>query len=159
MELTRRGTTNHDGDIHPCPLEFLGHIHHLLQTRRNQSTQSNDVHLLLLRLTHNLLCRHHHTHVDDLVVVTSHHHTHNILADVVHITFYRSQQHLSCALTTSRLLGLDIGLQNLHGLFHGACRLHHLGQEHLTFAKQLSYGIHARHQGSLDDIHRMGIFF
>ena len=110
MEFTRRSTTNHDGDIHPCPLEFLSHIHHFLQTRCYQSTQTNDVHLFLLSLTYNLLGRHHHTHVDNLIVVTGHHHTYNILADVVYIAFHRSQQHLSCTLATSCFLSLDIWL-------------------------------------------------
>ncbi len=159
MEFARGGTTYHDRDIHPSTLQFLRHIHHLLETGCNQSAQADDIHLLLLRLAHDLLSRHHHTHVDDLVIVARHHHTHDVLADIVYIALHSGQQHLSGTLAAFGLLGLDVGLQNLYGLLHGTSGFHHLGQEHLALAKQRANGIHASHQRTFDDIHSVRIFF
>ena len=140
------------------PLQFTGHIHHLLQTGCYQSAQTDDIHILLLRLTHNLFSGHHHTHIDNLIAVAGHHHTHNVLTDIVHIALHRCQQHLSRTLATFGLLSLNIRLQDTHRLLHRTGSLHHLRQKHLSFSKQLTHGIHTRHQRSFDDIHCMGIF-
>ena len=114
--------------------------------------------MLLLCLTHNLLGWHHHTHIDDLIAVAGHHHPDDVLADIVYITLYRCQQHLSSTLAALSLLCLDSGLQDIDGLFHRTGCLHHLGQEHLSFAEEFTHLIHTCHQRTFDDIDSMGIF-
>ena len=51
-----------------------------------------------------------------------------------------------------------MGLQYGHCLLHRAGSLHHLGQKHLATAEKLSHGVHAVHQRTLDDVHRLGIY-
>ena len=76
----------------------------------------------------------------------------------MHIALDCGEEYLSGISGISRFSCFDIGLEDAHSLFHGASGLHHLRQEHLALAKQLSDGVHAFHQRSLDDIHRTGIF-
>ena len=62
------------------------------------------------------------------------------------------EQYLSGFFGLSGLLGLDVRLQDADGLLHRACRLHHLGQEHLAAAEAFAHGVHAVHERSLDDV-------
>ena len=91
MQLTRRGTTNHNGDIHTFALQLAGHIHHLFETGSDQTTKTDHIDLFLTGFLHNLLCRYHNTHIDHLVAVARHHHTYDILADIMHIALHCSQ--------------------------------------------------------------------
>ena len=75
----------------------------------------------------------------------------------MNVTFHGSEQYLSGLCGAFRLSGFNIGLQDGDGLLHRAGGLHHLRQEHLSFAEQLSDGVHAGHQRSLDDVHGTGI--
>ena len=59
---------------------------------------------------------------------------------------------------TLRLVGFYVGLQNGDGLFHGACRLHHLREKHLSLAEQLTHHVHSSHQRTFDNIHGPRIF-
>ena len=115
--------------------------------------------MFFLSLADNLFGRHHDPHVDDLVTVAGHHHADDILADVVDIALHCRQQYLTGTLATFFLIGFDIGLENTHRLLHRPGGLHHLRQEHLSLSETLTNGIHASHQGTFDDIHRMGILF
>ena len=49
-------------------------------------------------------------------------------------------------------------LEDGYSLFHGAGGLHHLWQEHLATAEELTDGVHAIHKGTLYDVDSIGIF-
>ena len=57
MQFTGRGTTNHNRYLQTSLLQFLGHVDHFLETRRNQTAQPDHIHVLLLSLADNLLGR------------------------------------------------------------------------------------------------------
>ena len=70
-------------------LEFRGHRDHLVERRRDQATQPNDVDLFFDSGFDDFIDRHHDAEINDIVVVTLKHNTNNVLAYIVHITFHR----------------------------------------------------------------------
>ena len=52
------------------------------------------------------------------------------------------------------LLGLDVGDEVGDGLLHHASGLHHLGEEHLAGAEEVTDDVHAVHERALDDLDR-----
>ena len=158
MQLAGGSTANHDGDVEPRLAQRRGHIHHLFQTGGDETAQADEVYLLFDGFFHNLVGRHHHAHIDHLIVVAGHHHSHDVLTDVVHIAFHRGKQNLAGLRLPAVALRLYMGLQMGHGLLHRACRLHHLGKKHLAGAEQLPHKVHASHQRTLDNVHGPRIF-
>ena len=69
--------------------------HHLVERRRDQAGQADDVDLLVARGLEDLLRRHHDAEVDDLVVVAGEHDADDVLADVVHVALDRRHQDLA----------------------------------------------------------------
>ena len=138
--------------LEPLPLHLLGHMHHLVERRRNQPAQPDHVRLLRLGALEDLLARDHHSHVDHLVVVACQHHAHNILANVVNVSLHRRQHDLSLRLhflagsDHRLLLGFHERSQVSYCLLHHSGRLHHLRQKHLAGAKQIAHHAHAVHQ-------------
>ena len=157
MQLAGGGSANHHGNVKTGFLHLANNIHHLLQARGDKTAKSDNVHLLLDGLAHNLFGRNHHSHVDYLVVVACHHHTHNVLSDVVDVALYSGNEHLSGFGSTLGATLLDMWLEDGYGLLHGAGSLNYLWQEHLSAAEELTNGIHAVHQRSLDDVDCLGI--
>ncbi len=88
-------------------------MYHFIEGRSDESAQSDDINLFLLGLIQDLIGRHHHAHVDDLVSITSQHDAHDILSDVVHIAFYGSEQYFRCGTLCSEgvvsLFFFDVG--------------------------------------------------
>ena len=157
MQLAGSRTSDHNRNIKTCPLQFLRHIHHFLKTWCDQATESDDIHMCFNGFLHNLLCWHHHTHINNLIVIAGHHHPDNVLTDIMDITFDCSQQHLSGTGSTLGFLGFNIRLKDTDSLFHCTGSLHDLWQEHLSFTETLSDCIHTSHQGSFNNIHSMRI--
>ena len=60
---------------------------HLVERRRDESAEADDLRVSLASRFENLLARDHHAEVDDLEVVTAQHDAHDILADVVDVPF------------------------------------------------------------------------
>ena len=156
MHLARCRPTNHDRNIEVCPLHLTCHRHHLLEARRDETTESDDVSLQFDGLFHYLMCRHHDTEVDDIVIVAAHYHADDVLSDVVHVALDRSKEHPSSLRCASLLLRHDGGLQQCYGTFHCARRLHHLWEKHLSAAEAFAHGVHALHEWTFDDIYGMG---
>ena len=154
MQLAGGGAAYHHGYVQAGVVHLVHHAHHLLQAGGDESAQSYQVHLLFDGFPHDLRGGHHHAHIDDLVVVAGHHHGHDVLAYVVHIAFHGGQQYLARFLAVAVAAGLDIGLQDAHGLFHGAGGLHHLRQKHLAASEEVAHQVHALHEGAFDDAHR-----
>ena len=135
------------------PLHLFGDVDHLIQRRRNQARQPDNIGLLFDGGFQDFVARHHHAEVDNLVVIALQHHADDILADVVHVAFYRRQHDFAVA--AARLFaGLNIGFKVSHRLLHHARRLHHLRQEHLPFAEQVAHHVHARHQRTFNHLNR-----
>ena len=81
----------------------------------------------------------------------------DILADIVHVAFDRSQHDAALRLLgQAQLLALLLheGRQMGDGLFHHARRFHDLRQEHLARAEQVADDVHAVHQRAFDDVQR-----
>ena len=68
---------------------LLGHRHHLVEGRRDESRQPDRVGAQLHRDIEDLLRGHHHAEVVDLIVVAAEHDSDDVLADVVHVALDR----------------------------------------------------------------------
>ena len=80
------------GTVKPRRVISLRDEHHLVERRRDQAAQADDVRLLLDRGVEDLRRRHHHAEVDDLVVVAAEHDADDVLADVVDVPLDRRHQ-------------------------------------------------------------------
>src|SRR5690554_3097733 len=155
VSLGRGGATDHQRNPEVQSLHFAGNVHHFVQRRCNQAAQADDVHVFLLRRLKDLLAGHHHAHVDHFVVIALQHHAHDVLADVVHIAFHRSHQDLALGLLVFRFLSLNVRNQVGDRLLHYPGTFHHLGQEHLAVAKQVTDHVHAGHQRAFNHLDGM----
>ena len=110
------------------------------------------------------MCRHHHAHVDDVVVVALQDHGDDVFSNVVHIAFDGGHDDLAFGFdvfTGSSLLALfflDIGNKVGHGLLHHASAFDHLRQEHFALPEQVPHDVHAVHQGAFDHMQRATTF-
>ena len=147
-----------DQQWHPETLagHLPGHVHHLIKRGGDQARESDDVRLALSRHREDSLRRHHHAEIRDLVIVAGQHHAHDILPDVVDVALDRREHDAALGRGQSgrRLLRLHIRCQHGHGLLHHAGGLHHLGEEHLACAEEVSDHPHPVHQRTLDDVER-----
>ena len=66
-------------------------MHHFIQRGGYQTTQSYHVYLFLYGMLYNGFGRHHDAKVHYIVPVAGHYYRDYIFANVVHITFHRSQ--------------------------------------------------------------------
>ena len=157
MRLARRRAADEERDFETGALHLFRDVHHLIERRRDESAEADQVRVLLLRASKDFVARHHHAHVDDLVVITRQHHADDILADVVDIAFHRCQHDLAlrfhglAARDHRRLFRLHERRQIRDRLLHHARRFHDLRQEHFPRAKQIADHAHPRHQRSFDD--------
>ena len=145
------------GIVEALPLHLGGQVDHLVQRRRDQPGEADDVGAHLAGGVEDLLGRHHDAEVDDLVVVALQHDADDVLADVVDVALDRGHDDL--AVGASRVASglasrLDERDQVGDGLLHHARGLHHLRQEHLAGAEQVADDVHAVHQRALDDLDR-----
>ena len=106
------------------------------------------------------MARHHHAHVDHFVVVALQDHGDDVFANVVHIAFDGGDDDLALGFHVLARFGLqaffffDVGHEVRHRLLHHAGAFHHLRQEHLALAKQITHHVHAVHQRAFDDVQR-----
>ncbi len=109
-------------------------------------------HFSAMAVLQDLLRRHHHAQVDDVVAVAAEHHADDVLADVVHVALHRGHEDLALGFRLVAFFRLDEGNQVGHGLLHHPCGLDHLGQEHLAGAEQVADHVHAGHQRAFDHL-------
>ncbi len=153
-------TADEERDLEAQALHLRGEVDHLVQRRRDQAGQADDVGAVLLRRVEDLLGRDHHAEVDHLVVVALQDDADDVLADVVDVALDRRHDDRAVGVLLGRergvlgLLLLDEGDQVGHGLLHDAGALDHLRQEHLAGAEQVADDVHAVHQRTLDDLDR-----
>ena len=84
----RRRAADQERHIHAATLHFAGDVHHLVERRRDQAAQADDVGLLLDGRIEDLVGRHHHAQVDHLEVVAAQDDADDVLADVVHVPLH-----------------------------------------------------------------------
>jgi hypothetical protein len=80
MLRTRRRTADEQRNPEAAALHLARDEHHLVQRRRDETREADDVHLLRDGLVQNLRRRRHHAEVDHLVVVALQHDTDDVLA-------------------------------------------------------------------------------
>ena len=84
-----RRAANQQWQVNLLSLEFRGYSDHLIERRRDQATQPNDVDLFFYSGFDDFIDRYHDAEINDIVVVTLEHDTNNVLAYIVHVTFDR----------------------------------------------------------------------
>ena len=89
VRARRRGAADQQRDVEALALHLGGEVDHLVQRRRDQPGQPDDVGVVLLGGVEDLLRRHHHAEVDDVVVVALQHDADDVLADVVDVALDR----------------------------------------------------------------------
>ena len=152
------------GQLEALTLHLARDVHHLVERRRDEPAEADDVGLFRPGALEDLFAGHHHAHVDDLVVVAGQHDADDVLADVVHVALHRGEHDLALRLdpwpaaTMRGLLRLHERRQVGDGLLHHARRLHHLRQEHLAGAEQIADHAHAVHQRAFDHRQRPAEF-
>ena len=85
MRAAGGGAANQQRQLQSLPLHLPRHVHHLVERRRNQSAQPDNVCPHFFGALQNFFRGHHHAQVDDFEVIAGQHHAHDILADVVHV--------------------------------------------------------------------------
>ena len=154
VDLGRRGAADQQRQVEALARHLLGHRHHLVERRRDQARQADDVGLVVVGRLQDVLERHHDAEVDDLEVVALQDHAHDVLADVVDVALDRRHDDLALGPRRRGLLGLDVGQQVGDRLLHHARALDHLRQEHLARAEEIADHVHAGHQRAFDDLDR-----
>ena len=136
---------------HPAARHLLRHEDHLVERRRDEAAQADQIGALVRRRPEYLVAGHHHAEVDHLVVVAAEHHAHDVLADVVHVALHGGH-HDRPARAPRRRFRLHVRLEDADRLLHGARALDHLGQEHLARPEEVADDLHAAHQRALDHV-------
>ena len=158
VHAARGGAADQKRQVEALALHLGGDMAHLVERRRDQARQADDVDLLLARGIEDLLRRHHDAEIGDLVIVALEHDADDVLADVVDVALDGGEQDLAgrLALREPKLLLLLLHERHEIGdrLLHHPRRLHHLRQEHLAGAEQIADHVHAGHQRAFDDVQR-----
>ena len=111
-------------------------MHHFIERRRDQSTEPDNIDFLFAGGPQYFICWHHHPEVNNVIIVTCQHDTHNVLADVMHISFDGSHQNFPFDTGfTGLFVCFQVGSEIRHCQLHHPRTLYHLGKEHLTLAK------------------------
>ena len=158
VRLASRRAANQQRLRKPLTLHFLRDVDHFIERRRDESAQTHDVRADLLRFRQNLIARHHHAHVDHLVIVTSQHDADDVFSDVVHVAFHRCHEHFSLCAITWPLLRLHERQQKGDGFLHHASRFYDLREKHFSLAKQVADDAHPGHQRTLYYMQRSLVF-
>ena len=85
----RRRAADQQRQLEPLALHLAGEVAHLLERRRDQPGQPDQVRAGLPRRVEDPAGRDHHAEVDDLVVVAGEHDADDVLADVVDVALDR----------------------------------------------------------------------
>ena len=159
VHAARRRAADQQRAVEAFALHLGGDEAHLVERRRDEAREPDDVGLLALGGLEDLRRRHHDAEIDHLVVVALEHDADDVLADVVHVALDGRHDDLAGGglrlEARGLLLRLEVGLQVGDRLLHHARRLHDLRQEHLAGAEQVADDVHAGHQRALDDVQRL----
>jgi 5-methyltetrahydrofolate--homocysteine methyltransferase len=128
------GAADHQRQLETLSLHLGGDMAHLVERRRNQAGQADDVGLLGLGGFEDLGRRYHDAEVDDFIIVALEHNADDVLADVVHVALDRRHHDLAIRVVVGAavLLLLHVGHQIGDRLLHHPRRFHHLRQKHFA---------------------------
>ena len=153
----RRRPADQQRDLEALPFHLGGDERHLLERRRDQPRQADQVGVPLAGRLEDLRRGHHHAEVADLVVVALQDDPDDVLADVVDVALHGRHDDAPGRPRRARLLlGLDERHEMGDGLLHDPGALHDLRQEHLARAEQVADDVHPGHQRALDDLDGSG---
>ena len=88
-----RRAADQEGQVEPAPLHLVGHVHHLVERRRDQPGEADDA-ALLDGGVEDAVGRNHHAEVEHLVVVAAEDDADDVLADVVDVALDRGEHDL-----------------------------------------------------------------
>ena len=80
-------------------LHFARDVNHLIERRRDQAAEADEVRLFELGSFQNFLAGDHDAHVDHFVVIAGEDDPHDVLADVMNVALDRGEYDLPCAFT------------------------------------------------------------
>ena len=153
--LRRRRAADQQRQLEPAPLHLLRHVHHLVERRRDEPGEPDEVAVLVHRGVEDLVGVDHDAEVDHLVVVAAEDDPDDVLADVVDVALDRREHELALrARLALDALGVHVGLEVGDGALHGARALHDLREEHLPGAEQVADDLHPAHERALDHVER-----
>ena len=157
VRCTRGGSTDQKRDLHAAPFHLRGDMDHFIQRRRDQPAKADDIRAFLDGGGQNLVARHHDSEVGDFKAIAGQHDTHDVLADVMHVTFDRGHDDPPRAALrwVREFLLLHEGLQISDALLHHAGAFHDLREEHFASAKKIAHNAHAVHERTFDDEQRL----
>ena len=172
----RRGPADEQRQADMAALHLLRDEDHLVERRRDEAAQADDVRVLVERGLQNAIAGHHHAQIDDLVAVAAQHDADDVLADIVHVALDGREHDLALAAlllpllpflpflpSAARLPAAPASPASMNGcevrdrLLHRPGALDHLRQEHLARAEQPADDLHAVHQRPLDHVERTRI--
>mmetsp|Transcript_15200 Transcript_15200/g.36633 ORF Transcript_15200/g.36633 Transcript_15200/m.36633 type:complete len:268 (-) Transcript_15200:1862-2665(-) len=143
-------------------------MHHLVERGRDEAGQANAINFQPLGFFQDCLAADLDAEVVNLVVVAAQDHTHNVFANVVHISLDCGQQNSTrphglvgvgpFSKRFGALLSLHERDQVGHSFFHDTSRFDDLRQEHLAAAKQVPDNVHSIHERSLNHVKRPVVF-
>ena len=90
----RRRAADQQRQVEAAPLHLARDVDHLVERRRDQAGQADEVRALRGGGVEDLLGRHHHAEVDHLVVVAAEDDADDVLADVVDVALHRREHRL-----------------------------------------------------------------
>ena len=134
---------------------FAAELLHLVERRRDEPADADDVGADRFRLGEDGLAGDHHAEVGDLESVAAEHDAEDILSDVMDVALDGGEQ--DARLAGAVLRGAHVGLQDLDGVAHHLGRLDDLGEEHLAGGEAFAHAGHAVHQRTLDDVDRAAL--
>ena len=113
-------------------LHLTSDVYHLIQRRRDQTREADDVAVFFFGHFQNLVGRDHHAQINHFEVITLQHDTHDVLTDIVYVALNSRHQDFALRLRLPVFFSFDIGQQVSDGLFHNSGAFYHLWQEHFT---------------------------
>ena len=156
VRLARRRAADQERRRDLLALELGRDVRHLLEARRDQPREADQVGVLASRRLDDVGAGRHHPEIDDPVVVAGEHDADDVLADVVDVALdgRHHDRALGSVLAARVALGLDERHEVRNGLLHHARALDHLRQEHAAVLEAIADHCHAAHQRPLDHLDR-----
>jgi hypothetical protein len=154
VRLGGGGAPDQERQLEALALHLARDVDHLVEARRDEPREPDDVRALLPRGLEYLRRRNHHPEVYHLEVVALQDHAHDVLTDVVNVALDGRHHHRAVRLAGLALLLFDKRDQVRHRLLHHARALDHLRQEHLAGPEEIPYNVHPVHKRALDHVER-----
>ena len=151
--LRGRRAADEERQLDAAALHLLRDRDHLVERRRDEPRQPDDVAVLLERDVEDPIRGNHDAEVDDVVAVAAEDDADDVLADVVDVALHGCHDDAGRRRALG-LLGFHVRLEVRDGALHRAGALHDLREEHLPGAEEVADDLHPVHQRPLDHVER-----